>query len=282
MSAGHGHKRANMRHPGELKQLLATGGAPELMKRWQALDVDHDVADLAGYNVAGTVRYLDKDFFRALLDPAYAEEIFGVPVDTGMSPEDAVDCLLEHEGVEKVILDSDNDVDTYQAAHELATVAEHEKVRSKGGSPIKYERGLKRAVEWCARKALKSVDPDFSCAPLLDDPDKSDHRALRELRRLAIEDAFKGPKHRSKYSRSTGADRCDGCTHWLASADTGPELSRCTEIDGLVRADRWCSKWEARDGQGLDQGGDQEQGRSGGPENTGLEGGGGDPSEGWI
>lgn len=264
MSAGNGHSRPNMRHPGELQHILSTGGAPALMNRWQALDVDHDIADLAGYNVAGFVRYLDRDFLRALLDPAYATEILGEPIDTGMSPEDTVDCLLTHEGDEKVILDADNDVDTYQAAHELATTAEHEAVRKKGGSPIKYERGLKKAIEFCAKKPLKAVDPDFSCAPLLDDPDKNDHRALRDLRKLGIADAFKLPKHRFKYSRSTGADRCDGCAHWLASRDTGPELSRCALIDGLVRVDRWCAKFEeateAKDGKA--QGGDSQQASS--------------------
>jgi hypothetical protein len=37
MSAGHGHPRYNLKHPPELAKLLSTGGAPELMKRWQSL-----------------------------------------------------------------------------------------------------------------------------------------------------------------------------------------------------------------------------------------------------
>lgn len=254
MSAGHGHSRANTKHPSELKHLLATGGAPALMKRWQALDVDHDVADLAGYNVAGTVRYLDRDFFKALLDPEYATEILGEPIDTGMAPHDTVDAILTHEGIEKVVIDSQNDIDTYLAAHEYATCGEHQLVTAKGSTPLKYERGLKKAIEFCEKKKLKLVDQDFSCAPLLDDPDKNDKRALKELRALGIADAFKKSKGPVEYSKSTGADRCDGCEHWLASKDTGPELSRCQLIDGLVRVDRWCRLYEKMEARSFDHG----------------------------
>lgn len=250
MSAGHGHARPNHRHPDEVKTLMASGGAPELMKRWQRLDVDHDVPDLAGYNVAGTVRYLDRDFFKALLDDDYATEILGEPIDTGMSPEDTVECLLEHEGTEKVLLDADNDVDNYLAAHELATVAEHEKVRAKGGSPMKYERALKAAIAYCEHKAPVTVDKDFACAPMLDSPDRLDKVALRAMQRLGVPDASKEAKAKVGYTKSTGEDQCADCAHWEASPDTGPDLSRCETVCGLVRRDRWCKKFEDRDEHG--------------------------------
>ncbi len=276
MSAGHPHRRPNHAHPEEVKHLLARADAPELMKRWQALDVDHDVADLAGYNVAGTVRYLDRDFFRALLDPDYATEILGEPIDTGMKPvvPEVPDTNETHEGDEKVLLDADNDVDTYLAAHEYATTAEHQMVRNKGGSPVKYERGLKKAIAFCEKKKLEAVDPDFACAPLLDDPDRNDHRALRELRKLGVADASKTAKHIVKYSRSTGEDRCDGCKNWEGSTDLGPDLSRCTEVCGGVRRDRWCSKFEEK----TDDTGEQEAidaQEAGDGEGDGLQAGGG-------
>src|SRR5438132_14224352 len=97
MSGGHGHPRPNLRHPKELAKLLSEGGASELMKRWQDLDVDHDMADLAGYNTTGTARFLDRDFVRALLDPAHAEEVGVGPIDTGLSPDDSIACLPGHE-----------------------------------------------------------------------------------------------------------------------------------------------------------------------------------------
>lgn len=290
MSAGHGHRRPNYTHAQEVEALMARGGAPELMERFQELNVDCDVADLCGYNVAGTVRYMDKDIFRALVEPEYAKQLGLKPIDTGMSPEDTVECLMVHEATEKVLLDADNDIDSYQSAHEYATSAEHEMVRKKGGKPFQYERGLAQAIAWCERKKLQTVDPDFACAPLLDDPDAADKRALKELRARGADDAFKKPRAAVDYSRSSGEDRCAGCAHWQASDDTGPDLSRCSEVDGLVRAGWWCRLFEAAtqeerpDGQELDQGSNQEQGRiapvprtAGGREDTSSEGGGGNP-----
>lgn len=242
MSAGHGHSRDNLKHPSELKHLLSEGGAPQLMQRWQHLDVDHDMVDLAGYNTSGTIRYLDQDFFKALLDPDYATHLFGEPVDTGMSPEDTVACLLEHEGVEKVILDSSNPIDDYLPAHEFATTAEHEKVRSLGGSPVRYERGLKAAIAWCAKKVPKKVPPDFDCAPLLDDPDANDMRVLKVLRKLGVVDAFKASKSKVDYSKSSGEDQCARCVNWQGGRKA--DLSYCKLVEGLVRNDRWCKKFD--------------------------------------
>lgn len=246
MSAGHGHKRPNLKHPAELKKLLAEGDAPALMQRWQGIDVDHDMPDLAGYNVAGTVRYIDKDIFRALLDPDYATEILGEPIDTGLSPEDTVDCLMKHEGVEKVILDAANNVDSYEGAHEFATVAENEEVTAKGGTPLRYERGLQKAIAYCAKKPPNSVPKDLACAPFLDDPDANDKRILKLLQAAGCMDAYKISKKSVDYARSTGADRCAGCAHW--QDDRRADLSRCALVDGLVRTDRWCNRYDAMEG----------------------------------
>lgn len=247
MSAGHGHKRANLKHPKELKKLMTTGGAPELMQRWQSLDVDHDVTDLAGYNIAGTVRYLDKDFFRALLDPAYATQILGEPIDTGLPPDQTVECIAEHESDEKVILDGDNPIDGYLEAHELATVGEHERVIGFGGSPLKYERGLQRAIKFCEQKTPANPPHDLCCAPLLDNPDKNDLRVLKLLRQRGVADAFKLAKSTVEYAKATVANQCAGCKNW--QNDRSADLSTCSLIEGLVRRDRWCKKFEATENQ---------------------------------
>lgn len=244
MSAGHGHSRPNLKHPQELRKLLQTGGAPELMQRWKDLDVDHDIPYLAGYNVGGTTRYLDRDFLHALLDPRFAEHVGIGQIDTGLSAEDTVECLLEHEGAEKVILDADNQIDVYEPAHELATTAEHQKVIAKGGQPHRYERGLKKAIEFCAKKRLHQVPPDYACAPALDEHDE---RVLKQLQALGVKDAFKAAKADVDYSSSTGRDQCAGCAHW--EQGRGEELSTCEEVDGLVRNTYWCRKYEASDGE---------------------------------
>jgi hypothetical protein len=59
-----------------------------LQRRWQGADfTNYDIPDLAGYNIDGTLRYLDRDAFHALVDPAYAEHLGVGPIDTGMSPD---------------------------------------------------------------------------------------------------------------------------------------------------------------------------------------------------
>lgn len=278
MSAGHKHSRPNHRHYTEVKNLLAQGSAPQLMQRFRGLDDQHDCTYLAGYNVAGTKRFIDQDVMKALLDPAHATELLGAPIDTGMSPEDTIECLMLHEGVEKVLLDADNDLDTYMACHELATAAEHEEVRRRGGKPIQYERGLKAAIAFCAKKVPGKVDPDFDCTPLLDHPDAVDRKVLAALQKLGISDASKVAKDGVAYGKSTGEDQCAGCAHWQASPDTGPDLSRCDTVCGLVRRDRWCRRYEAKesaDGEGDGVPGGDRRG-SEEPEDQESGGGGGD------
>ena len=90
MSAGDGHRRKNTCNVEKVHQLPATGGAPQLMQRWRGLSDVYDIPDLAGYNVAGTERYIDRDAMRAILDPAYAQQILGEPVQTGLSPKEQV------------------------------------------------------------------------------------------------------------------------------------------------------------------------------------------------
>jgi hypothetical protein len=108
MSAGHYHRYPSLLSPGfraPLAWMLANGDGPELMKRWTALNYDYDIVYGTGYNVQGTTRYVDRDLMRCLYDAAYAEKLVGRPINTGMSPDDTLDCLLRHETVEKVLMD---------------------------------------------------------------------------------------------------------------------------------------------------------------------------------
>lgn len=300
MSAGHGHSRPNHRHHTETEELLAAGDAPQLMHRFAELDDQHDVPYLAGYNVAGTKRFIDVDVLKALLEPEYAKEVIGAELDTGLSPEDTVECLALHEGIEKVLLDADNDIDTYMGAHEMATSAEHEEVRRRGGSVMRYERGLAPAIAFCAKKPLTKVDPDFDCTPLLDRPDRGDKKIIAALQKLGIADASKAAKDSVDYGKSTGGDQCAGCAHWQdapeanlsngADPQVGPgqgDLGRCEIVCGLVRRDRWCKRFEAKetsdgeghgvqsgDGRGGQEPEDQESSRGGGSVEPGREPGG--------
>jgi hypothetical protein len=255
MSVGHHHKEPNLfaetpRIRATLHRLLSQPDAIALMRRWQRVDFEHDIVYLAGYNVWGTTKFADRDFVRALYDPAYAEHIIGTAINTGLSPDDTLHCIFTHEEVEKVILDADNPVDFYDydetpggfGAHEYGTFAEHEQVRAKGGNPHRYETGLERIIHFCAHKPLIRVPKDYACAPLLDDPDANERRVISTLRKMGIEDAFKLGKKGVDYSLSTGLDHCAACINWGGARDR--ELMTCAVVDGLVRTDRWCTKCE--------------------------------------
>jgi hypothetical protein len=253
MSSGSPHYRPNLKHPGELTKILSEGGAPQLMQRWKRLDIQHDVPDLCGYDVWGTVAFADKDFFRALTDPAYAEQIVGAAIDTGLKPEQTLDCLIGlpgqppgHEKIEKVLLDADNPIDTYEAAHEYATSGEHEKVRAHGSTPLRYERGLDRIIRWCEKKIPKAVSRWYACAPYLDEEDKQDAVTLKVLKTLGVQDAFKASMAKAGYTKSTSAARCSGCASWQGPRNT--PLALCKLVEGLVRTDRVCGRFESMEG----------------------------------
>lgn len=266
MSAGQKHREPSLfvetpKIRATLHRLLTTGHAPALMRRWQHLDLDHDCPYLAGYNVMGDTRFLDRDFVRALLHPGFAEHILGAPIDTGMSPDDTIECILEHEAVEKVIQDDpDNPLDLYDqhdepggmGPHEYATFAEHELVKQKGGKPHVYERGLERIIKFCEHKPLTKVRKDYACAPLLDDPDSTERRILQELRRLGVVDAFKVSKETVDYGPGH-QDHCSACANWQGDRGSRDELQRnvlgvmlrpCAIVDGLVANSRWCNRFK--------------------------------------
>lgn len=257
MSVGHQHKAPNLlaetpRVRLALQRLLTTGHAPALMRRFQHFNMDCDIAYTAGYDVPGTTRFADKDFVHALYDPAYAEKIVGQPIDTGLSPEDTLECVLRHEAIEKVIMDDpSNSFDLYDhhdepggfGAHEWATFGEHELVRRKGGTPVKYERGLERIIRYCGHKQLHVIKKDYACAPYLDDPDPNARRILTRYRELGVTDAGKTSKETVNYRPARKGNQCAGCSMWQ-NRDRHVLLSTCSLVDGLVAQDRVCDRFE--------------------------------------
>jgi hypothetical protein len=244
MSAGHHHRSFNkLSHARELRRLLTTGGAPALMRRWDKLDLEHDIAYLCGYNVQGTTRFADRDFVHCLYDPAHAEQILGAAIDTGLSPDDTLECCLWHEGVEKVLLDADNPINDYEDAHEFASAGEDEKVRQKGGTPLRYNRGLERIIKFCQVKPIKTPPHDLDCAPYLDDQDHEDLSIIKVLKGLHVPDAFKASKASVDYGLSrSAAHHCSICRSWQGAQSL--QLSPCAKVEGLVRNDRGCKLFE--------------------------------------
>jgi broad specificity phosphatase PhoE len=241
MSAGAEHRTpSRLAHGGAVESLMKSGGAPSLMRRWQKIDFDNDIPFGSGYNVDGTVVYLDRDLVRALFDPDYAQQLVGHEIDTGMTPHDAVGCLWRHEQVEKVLSDSDNHITSYEAAHDYASAAEHDMVRQQGSTPVKYEAALKPLFAYCARKTLKQVPKDLSAAPALDEP-----AILAKLKAAGVEDADKVSKQSVNYGKGHGDEQCSRCTMWMGQ-DNSP-LAPCSLVEGLVRDTFLCDKFAAQD-----------------------------------
>lgn len=137
-------------HPGDFGQLLAS--AADLRKRFKDIDVEHDIPDGVGCNVEGTVRYIDKDLFNAVV----AGE-----ADTGLTPEQVIDCLVEHIEAEKSLADHDNGVDHWADVALLAHQAEAAKVTSFGGNIDQYDKALAPLFIACKQKKSKNVPTDL-------------------------------------------------------------------------------------------------------------------------
>jgi hypothetical protein len=143
MSIGTPHHRLNQATVPKLKALIATPSFQQMWARPFKVDVTKQVPHTSGYNVSGTVYYLDKDF--------YAAVISGQIQIQGMTPETIIQAALIHDQTEKCALDAGNHVDAFRGtaagepgAHEYATLAEHEFVR-KFTTPRLYEVGLRRS-----------------------------------------------------------------------------------------------------------------------------------------
>lgn len=287
MSAGHGHTRPNEKHPVELHKFEAD---PDFQRMWNRpfrVVTTFQIPDSCGYSVMADQYFCDSDLYRAVMAGTWTHpktgRVYVIKVP-GLTPQDILECLMVHERTEKSLLDADNKVNDYLDAHEFATLAEHTKVKAKGGRPVDYERALAPLIAWNQVKPLTHVPPNLSCAPVIDDPDAQDKITIKVLQKLGVRDAFKIAKKTVDYSLSSGTDKCSGCANW-ASPNRTAELSPCKVVDGAVRTNFWCTKYEGmQDGQELDQGSNQAQGSpppgpggSAGGENPSQEAGGGIP-----
>lgn len=247
MSVGHPHSRKNEKHISELRKLLTEPTAAAMIKTPPALRTDKDIPDTGGYPVIGNWRYLDSFFVASVKAGGFIDaEWKWVPIAVialhKMTADQIIHATWTHEFIEKVLLDSDNDVNTYQDAHEFATAAEHDYVRSIGASPYLYERALAPLIKFIEMRPVTNPALDLDCEPYLDRPDAQDKITLRQFRRIGVADASKVPKESVGYSRSTSADRCGGCEHW--QSDKPIDLAACDAVAGAVRGTWWCQKFE--------------------------------------
>ena len=248
MSIGHEHEEASkLAHGRGIDTLLKSGGAPSLLRRFNSFRDDYDIPYGVGVSVDGTTRYGDRDFVRALYDPAYAEHLIGEHIDTGLSPNDTLECALRNVTVEKVLVDSDNPINDYTSAHDFGAAAEFDLVRKKGGTPVRFRRGLSKIIHFCSRKSLKSVPTDYDCAAALADHTSNGRRILAELKRLGVEDADRVEKASVNYGRAHGQERCSACSMWQGQGNA--PLGQCSLVQGLVRGEFTCDRYEPTGGE---------------------------------
>jgi len=188
MSAGHPHRRPNLRHDIELAALRRDPAVAARLSRRFTVDTRHDVADLAGYDTAGDTVYIDRHLAAALRAGAVK-----LPGRTHSVGQIMMRALATHEHTEKALIDAKGFA--YQAAHEFATLAEHQVLRAAGVAPFAYEAALRPFIKRVAHERIAAPPKDLDCTPYRDDPDATDRRVLAIYRRLGVTDAARPVEH---------------------------------------------------------------------------------------
>jgi hypothetical protein len=189
MSVGHPHRRPNARHARELTALRREPDVARRLARGFDVDTAHDVADLAGYDTTGGVIYVDRHLVAGLQA--------GRIRLAGKSPRQVAALVMRaltiHEHTEKALIDAKKF--SYPAAHEFATLAEHQLLRAAGVAPFAYEQALKLFIKRVSAEPVVSPPKDLDCTPYLDDPDDNDRRVLAIYRTLGVRDAMRPTDH---------------------------------------------------------------------------------------
>jgi hypothetical protein len=166
MSIGSPHRRAYLKEEAGLHQLMASPSFQAIWAQPFRVDASKQIADSAGYNVVGDIYYVDSELAAAI----HAGKV----AVAGLTPQQIFDFIVLHERVEKCLLDADNTIDSYQDAHEFATLAEHAAVRAAGAKPRLYEAALRPFIARNETKALTDVPADLDAEPYVDAPDAQD------------------------------------------------------------------------------------------------------------
>lgn len=192
------------------------------------LDTNCGIPTGAGINLTRTRVYIDSVLYQQAMDNEFKA--------SGLSSEQIIKCWVQHEIIEKTIIDGDNPVDLYSGGHKRALRREHELVTLFGGDPKTYELTIWPGLVKCYQRPVKRPPLDLWCGPILDHPDDRAEEIIEEFQRAGVKDAFKRSKYDAHYG--IGAYRCDGCRNWVS--DRERVLSPCRVVSGLMRNDRNC------------------------------------------
>jgi len=126
-----------------------------IIRRLKKLDREHDIPYLAGYNVDGTIIYIDRHMPRSFKHK-------GRVIETDRF-------LVLHEEVEKTLIDQLGL--HYLHAHQIATRAEQAAVRAAGISWRAYDRFMQKNVKRDGDERLSKVPADLDIKPYRDEHD---------------------------------------------------------------------------------------------------------------
>lgn len=168
MSAGHHPKRQGEEHL--LDAALADPKVKQKLARGVTIDKKHDVPYLGGISRDGRTVYIDRHLPASL--------------KLGKLSMNPVPFLCTHERTEHAIMTSLGL--KYEAAHKLATAAEHRKLRQRGYDPEAYEAALKPFIKGDEKERLTKVPGDLFLGPYEDSHDTGTLRRMStsEHRRL--------------------------------------------------------------------------------------------------
>ncbi len=245
MSIGHNADNEELEESSltELFESLGGEDTPELFDRPYTVNTDYDIPFAAGNSMDRKTIYIDRGLF--------AEVMRGTFGKSGLTPQQIIDCWVEHEHTEKCIVDGNNPVDTYPPAHQRALAMEHVGVlailgkNDAKGKVDNYEDtvwpGIQRAY-----KIPERVPADLWCSPLVNDPQDQDEAILKRMVELGVLDARKRDKQTARYG--IARHRCDKCRHWSPEVmvQEAGTLAACRVVSGLVRNDRGCDFWMDR------------------------------------
>ena len=239
-----GHLKYEIKTPTELFAMLGEGDTPALYARKHRVDVSHDIPYTGGNSVDGSVVFIDRQAYRDVMD--------GKIYVRGMTPSQIINAWEEHEHAEWTVLMGLNPVQTYPAAHGMATASEHQFVRKLPIDVDRYETCIKAGLESVKRRFIamgsKCNPPrDLWCGPVIDDPDKDDLEIIRILKSKGVEDAHKLAKAVVNYG--VGERKCMDCA-MFGERDILPSLRKCDLVNGLVRKGLWCERWTPKKGNG--------------------------------
>ncbi len=169
MASGHRRGKGNFTET-SLNRILANSKVKARLARPFKVDKSYDSPLLGGSSWDGSIVYIDRHLPKS--------------IKINRKPVSPLPFLIEHERVENAIMNAMGY--KYDPAHELATLAEHKKVKAAGIDLKAYETALKPYIKNDSTEKLTRVPKDLNLHPYLDEEDSETRAILAHFKSLGI------------------------------------------------------------------------------------------------